>query len=178
MNTDNLDEFGKNLKLFREQKGMTQRTLATKVGITAASISAYEGSLKNPSLDIVLSISNALNVSLDELIGINPKPTKIETLGQFISIFCEVLKSPMAEIREDEYGTREFELHDSIKEYKSKIFDMVNLFKNKTIDEELFDLWVKNEAKKNANVKIIDIINESNNPDAGLSGLSATDSPF
>ena len=59
--------FGENLKALREAKGMTQKALAEKLGLTPPSIVAYEGGNKKPSFDVLMGIAKELNASLDEL---------------------------------------------------------------------------------------------------------------
>lgn len=57
------------LKISRVSQKLTQRQLAEKVNITAATISAYEKGAKNPTLQNVMQLSEALNVSIDWLCG-------------------------------------------------------------------------------------------------------------
>ena len=57
------------LKISRVSQKLTQRQLAEKVNITAATISAYEKATKNPSLEIISLIADELNVSIDWLCG-------------------------------------------------------------------------------------------------------------
>ena len=55
------------LKKAREIKGLTQKDLAERLGLSAPSIVAYEAGNKKPSFDILLGLSKELNVSLDDL---------------------------------------------------------------------------------------------------------------
>lgn len=61
-----------NLSGIRRAKGLSQLKLAKISGITRASIALLESGSSNPSLEILLKLSQALQVSLDELIS-SPK---------------------------------------------------------------------------------------------------------
>ena len=64
-----MKEFARNTKAKRENKRMTQRELAAKVGITPATISAYEKQVKFPSLENALLVAKALGTTVDEMCG-------------------------------------------------------------------------------------------------------------
>ena len=59
----------KNLTTLREKKGLSQATLAKLSGTTRASIALLESGSANPTLDILLKISQGLKISIDELIS-------------------------------------------------------------------------------------------------------------
>lgn len=60
----------KNLKEARLAKGMTQYTLAKKADITIATLSNIEaGASDNPTIKTLIAIADALDVSVDEIIG-------------------------------------------------------------------------------------------------------------
>lgn len=66
--------FAKRMKEARENCNLRQNALASKVGVTAQTISAYEkagtdGKGKNPTLENAVAIANELGVSLDWLCG-------------------------------------------------------------------------------------------------------------
>lgn len=56
-----------NLKIARIRKGISQKDLASKIGLTGQSISEYENGRLNPSYDIMKKISEELDTSVDEL---------------------------------------------------------------------------------------------------------------
>jgi transcriptional regulator with XRE-family HTH domain len=67
-------------KLAREKRGLGQRGLATKAGLSNAYDSQLEdedkGRIKNPGIDAIRKLSAALNVPLDWLAsGEGPEPT-------------------------------------------------------------------------------------------------------
>ena len=61
---------GKNIKKFRKKMNLSQEGLAQKAGITWSSIVKIEtGAQDNPTIKTLIKIADALNVSLDELVG-------------------------------------------------------------------------------------------------------------
>ncbi len=62
----------KNLVALRVRKGLSQSTLAKISGSTRASIALLESGSGNPTLEILLKISQGLKISIDELIS-SPK---------------------------------------------------------------------------------------------------------
>jgi transcriptional regulator with XRE-family HTH domain len=59
----------KNLTALREKKGLSQANLAKLSQTTRASIALLESGSSNPTLDILLKISQGLKISIDELIS-------------------------------------------------------------------------------------------------------------
>jgi transcriptional regulator with XRE-family HTH domain len=64
-----------NIKKYRQKSGLSQDQLARKAGIPYSTFLKIEsGYTSNPSIQAVLSIAEALGVSIDELVGRKPKP--------------------------------------------------------------------------------------------------------
>ena len=59
--------FGARLKEIRNKKGMTQERLSETVGINPKYLSSIERGKENPTFNTVLKLTEALNVSLDEI---------------------------------------------------------------------------------------------------------------
>ena len=60
----------KNLVTLRKQKNWSQEKLAVESGISYNTIIKIErGGIKNPKIETVIKLANALGVSLDELVG-------------------------------------------------------------------------------------------------------------
>lgn len=57
------------LKIYREQKGLTQIDLAKAIGIAQSEISAYESGAKSPKLSVAVAIAAVLGVTIGELVG-------------------------------------------------------------------------------------------------------------
>lgn len=63
--------FGTRLKELRLEKKLTQQELADKLGLVKSSISAYEKSLKYPSVEVLIKMCTCFNVSSDYLLGLS-----------------------------------------------------------------------------------------------------------
>jgi len=61
--------FGENVASARKKMGISQDELAKKVGTIAVTIGRYERNEIKPSIDIAAKIAEALEVSLDYLVG-------------------------------------------------------------------------------------------------------------
>lgn len=62
-------DVGMRIKTLREQRGMSQRSLAKKINKSASAVCSYESNSQFPPLDVLISIAQVLNVSLDVLVG-------------------------------------------------------------------------------------------------------------
>ena len=62
-------EFGEKLKQVREEKGMTQQTLADKLYVTRQAVSRWECGARYPDVLTAKKIAEALQVSVDELVS-------------------------------------------------------------------------------------------------------------
>lgn len=82
--------FSDRLKKARQKAKLTQKQLSELSGVTAATISFYEseGGTKAPSLDKVIALAKALNVSIDWLCGLENEIKEDEEIG-----FDEVMKA-------------------------------------------------------------------------------------
>lgn len=62
-------EFGEKLKQLREEKGMTQQTLADMLYVTRQAVSRWECGARYPDLITTKKISQILGVTIDELVS-------------------------------------------------------------------------------------------------------------
>lgn len=60
---------GEKIREYRTALKMTQADFARRLGVTGASVSAYENSTRLPSYDVLVRIANVLCVSTDALLG-------------------------------------------------------------------------------------------------------------
>lgn len=60
---------GKNLKSLRKEYEITQVTLCKATNIEQSTLAGYETGKNTPKLDILLSLANYFNVTLDYLVG-------------------------------------------------------------------------------------------------------------
>lgn len=62
-------EFGENLKRVREEKGITQQTLADYLYVTRQAVSRWEGGSRYPDIMTAKKMAQFLEVSLDDLLS-------------------------------------------------------------------------------------------------------------
>lgn len=61
-------KFNENLRRIRRAKDITQESLSEKTGIHQTHISHYERGERKPSFDNLMSLANALECTIDELV--------------------------------------------------------------------------------------------------------------
>lgn len=64
--------FGDRVQTLMDQKGLSQSELARRAGMSRAVVNNLLRGTRNPSLLTALTVSKALNVSLEELTAVNP----------------------------------------------------------------------------------------------------------
>ena len=65
-----IENFGKRLAALRKQRGLTQKELANRIGVSRRVIVYYEVESDYPATHLVVPLAKALNVSVDELLGV------------------------------------------------------------------------------------------------------------
>lgn len=66
-----MDLIGKNIRFLRENSGFTQKTLASKIGITRSMIGAYEEGRSTPLIDIALRIADLFEVDINTFLRVD-----------------------------------------------------------------------------------------------------------
>ena len=69
--------FGKRLIQIRKAKGLTQVELGKMIGVSQRIIHHYENKAEYPPAQKLIEIASALNMSIDELLGINDNDNKV-----------------------------------------------------------------------------------------------------
>ena len=67
--------FGDNLKALRTARGLTQKELGERVGLSKAVVSKYENALGYHTLDMVVTIADYFGVTTDFLLGVKKQRT-------------------------------------------------------------------------------------------------------
>ena len=73
MNTK--DTFAERISLLRNEKGLTQTELATKIGISRQSITLYENHARVPDIEILARFARFFEVTADYLVGLTDNRT-------------------------------------------------------------------------------------------------------
>ncbi len=69
MSTSNEQQFKKRLKHTRDLRKLNQESLAKKAGLPSTAISHFESGTRKPSFDNLRKLAEALEVSIDYLMG-------------------------------------------------------------------------------------------------------------
>lgn len=69
---------GEKIKALRKQSGLSQVELAAKAGIAVNSLRLYEAGKREPKIDAVARLADALGVSKQELLGWSREPTPLD----------------------------------------------------------------------------------------------------
>lgn len=67
---------GKNIAKFRKEKELTQEELAQKINISAKAISSYENNRNLPNIEMLISLSQELGVSINDILGVTEENSK------------------------------------------------------------------------------------------------------
>lgn len=68
----------KNLKLLRNQKGLSQQKLADILHISQQSVYKYENDITSPDIETLKNIADFFETSIDYIVGYTDLPHKIE----------------------------------------------------------------------------------------------------
>lgn len=71
------ERFNENLQKARERKNMTQKEVAERIGVAKSTYSLYESGNREPNVQTIKKIADLLNVSADELLGIDESQVTI-----------------------------------------------------------------------------------------------------
>lgn len=159
-----LQTFSERLKELRHRLNLTQKDLADKIGVTAAALSSYENNIKNPSIAVAKRIADAFNVSIDWLCGLTDKMNyneEIETYADMFQLIIKLCETPHGDwsisyedsedISDSFYTFPNTSKLTSIDPYVAEFFkdweQMYKLYKNNTIDQHLYNLWLSDKLK-------------------------------
>lgn len=90
--TQILKALGKRIAYLRKQKGMSQEDFADASGKMINTISNIERGLSDPKVTTLMSISKALDISIEELFSENTQKQAVEKLPSNISAILQILK--------------------------------------------------------------------------------------
>ena len=168
-------EFGKRLKRLRGQLnnggGMTQADFAKEVGVTAASISAYELGTKTPNLEIAFDIAKKFKTSIDLLCGKasdNEKDvdffdslcderiplTKILPLISFLvesGICSSSVDYVCEEYSNDKYAKLEFTDYEFV-DYIDSMNQLLNVLSQKLLTQDIYEQSRNGVISKNSSL--------------------------
>ena len=155
--------FGLRLKELRANLKLTQREMAEKVGITPATLSAYENGTNQPSFSACYQIATSLDVSLDWLCGIkNSSKSNVysdlsEAFEHMVKLFQMFLVS---NVERDDYPRDQCRvtLQDSlVSDFLLSWYKVEELFQQRIIDATIYKSWLSGELEKYKKYKITEL---------------------
>ena len=66
----NMEKMGQRIKELRTDLGISQKELASRVGVAQNTIAQYEKGTANTSLDILFKLARVFNITADYLLGL------------------------------------------------------------------------------------------------------------
>ena len=79
-----MSNFSENLRLQRQKKNLSQEELGNLIGVSGVTIMRYEKGTREPKLETIKKIANALKIPFSDLIDIN-SPIIDKATNRFIS---------------------------------------------------------------------------------------------
>ena len=70
-------DFADRIVDLRKTHGLTQKQLASGLNLSEVGIQNYEGRRRKPAYDVLVSLADFFNVSLDYLVGRSNNPARI-----------------------------------------------------------------------------------------------------
>ena len=141
---------GERISALLQDRGMTQRELAEKVGTTEASVSRYLKNGRMPKADVLWKIAQALGVTTDELLNPDEAHKKADVWGEWI---------PCSERLPDKYG--EYYVTWTC-DYNYKPFWLIEIIECEETNEFDYDNnvfkmeWILNDTMKSySNPKVV-----------------------
>ena len=86
---------GEIISNLRREKGMTQKDLADKMGVTDKAVSKWERNLSCPDISTIPRLAEALDTTVDTLMDVKPKVEEKETPAQIIATVMSAIPVAM-----------------------------------------------------------------------------------
>jgi transcriptional regulator with XRE-family HTH domain len=82
-------KFSERLSLCMKQNGLNGAELSSISGVTTATISRYLNGLRVPTVDNIIQLADALNVSVDYLLGLHDVPDDKILISAYSVASCD-----------------------------------------------------------------------------------------
>lgn len=84
-----MDQIGQGIADRRKQMGLSQEELARKIGVTRQAVSRWESGSALPSVDNMVELSRALDISVDELLQLAPHEKESTLTPQSLGLLLD-----------------------------------------------------------------------------------------
>ena len=155
--------FAQRVAELRKERGETQAEFSQRTGVRQQTISGYENGKMSPTLDAVIQIAKACDVSVDWLCGLSD--TKRNKFTEYADVIMALVNIGQAtggnlylskvEVDRFDYDgswvEEEIALRiedEEIQKFLNSWNDILPLVKSKTISDNLYNLWLKDEMRK------------------------------
>lgn len=64
-------QVGTRIKQFRKKAGITQREMATRLGLSYSTYSNYENNLREPGINVVENVAKVLGIPITDILGVD-----------------------------------------------------------------------------------------------------------
>lgn len=91
-------QFGDKISQLRKEKGLSREELGKAVGTSAAIIGRYERNDMKPSIEIATKIAQALEVSLDYLVGNSTELIKDKKILERLEVIAKMPSDKKTEL--------------------------------------------------------------------------------
>lgn len=118
--------FGLRLKTLRESQGLTQSDLAIHLNTARSTITAYENETNEPSIDMLIKISDIFGVSLDYILGKTEQKYNVELLDKSTNNL--LMSVNLLDKNTKKLIMKISKLKDNNKSLLLKICDLINLY--------------------------------------------------
>lgn len=108
-----MGDYGNRIKAAREAAELTQEQLGNKIGLTGVSIMRYEKNQREPNQKILKLLANALNVSVDYLIGTSEEKWSVSAAMPKNHFFNWLAKLGFLTAKHTQEGIDEYFIIDS-----------------------------------------------------------------
>ena len=78
---------GERIKVARERAGITQVELGEKIGVSGVAVMRYEKHTRQPRLEQIYAIADALNIPVEEILGIAPENRIVSSTDKLLYFF-------------------------------------------------------------------------------------------
>lgn len=78
---------GERIKAARERAGITQVELGEKIGVSGVAVMRYEKHTRQPRLEQIHAIADALNIPVEEILGIAPENRIVSSTDKLLYFF-------------------------------------------------------------------------------------------